>query len=264
MKKKIIQYWHQKECPDHIKLRQKTWQSISGLDYDFYDFDSALIFFKLNFGDKVAQLFESCAVPVMACDFIRYHVLAFGGGLYVDSSFICKNSDFIHNQIEKLQLPFITSVPSVDLTPEIVNARNYIEKILLTGILYCPSNQTAYFHLMSRLIQHMVKNRIDNEIPYVVGLPVLSAFDFLIRSFSTKSNLEIEQTLYKALPMSKKHVCSAILDFYYENKNEFNILTACETIDFVDVSGVFYRPEIDNARFSSPEHWTNHKGSIFK
>jgi hypothetical protein len=81
---KIYQFWDG-ELPSEIEPLTKSWQQLSPcLQYELYNKDKALLFFKENFCDKVYEAVESIRIPAMFCDVFRVAIIKQYGGVYAD------------------------------------------------------------------------------------------------------------------------------------------------------------------------------------
>ena len=83
----LFQYWD-KNIPDAVaELTRGVAEINAGLNYRFFDDDSAIEYINKEYGADICALYESCAIPAMRADLFRYCFLATHGGFYVDADF---------------------------------------------------------------------------------------------------------------------------------------------------------------------------------
>ncbi|MET4580005.1 hypothetical protein [Ottowia thiooxydans] len=257
----VVQYWHQPDyCPPAIRSRQNQWRSAFPEQYELFDRRTAADCLHAHFGQEVVSGFLACGVPAMASDYFRYHRLAITGGLYVDSSFLPGDLARI---ISLTGHPlFALSVPKVDLTPGIAQARQVLGKVLLNGVLWTKSAPSPYFSLLSALVRRLVHERSSNQIPMVTGIAVLTMFDYAV-SASEKNSVRSLENIRLALPPGNERFLAVTLEFLQQHTKQLSELTPCAWADSEDMKDVFHRPAEDHSRLADPAHWTNHQGDIF-
>ncbi len=81
---KIYQFWDG-ELPSEIEPLTKSWQQISPyFQYELYNRDRALLFFKENFSVQIYEAVKSIQIPAMFCDVFRVAIIKCHGGVYAD------------------------------------------------------------------------------------------------------------------------------------------------------------------------------------
>ena len=86
----IVQYWDTGELPAEIAPLMATFDLESPrLTRVVFDRESAAELIATRFGGAHAKAFDSCAVPAMQADYLRYCAIHALGGIYADVDFRC-------------------------------------------------------------------------------------------------------------------------------------------------------------------------------
>ena len=256
----IIQYWHQKDCPEIIRSRHSLWREAFPERYELFDREAAADFLYRHFGTEGVSGFRTCAAPAMASDYFRYHRLAAAGGLYVDSGFVPGDPLQLVRQTDYPL--FALSVPEADLTPEIVRARLVLGRVLLNGVLRTRLGPCPWFALLARLVRRLIRERASQNIPMATGIGVLTTFDHATSGFRKDPEAAFKD-IQLAVPPGHDRFLAIFQEFMADHRTEMGSLPACTSIPSDDMAALFHRPWEDGARFSDPAHWSNHRGSIF-
>lgn len=85
--KKVVQYWDQDQIPDDVSMLMKSWVQVNpDIEYIRFSKKEAASFLRAEYGEEVARLFETCAVPAMRSDFFRVGYILKNGGMYIDAA----------------------------------------------------------------------------------------------------------------------------------------------------------------------------------
>lgn len=86
----LIQYWDTKELPDYIATRFESFRTHNpGLEHRIFDQASVEEFLETHFGPREVAAFRACAVPSMQSDYLRFCSVLTLGGIYCDADFLC-------------------------------------------------------------------------------------------------------------------------------------------------------------------------------
>ncbi|GEM_PF-2004369 len=256
----IIQYWHQKDCPDSIRSRQDQWRRAFPDQYELFDQQAALDFLSEHFGAEAVAGFQACAVPAMASDYFRYHRLAIAGGLYVDSAYVPGDPAQIVRQTD---YPiFALSIPKADLHPDIVRAREVLGPILLNAPLRAADGSSPWFALLAGLVRRMISERASPHIPMVTGAGILTAFNHAVSQIH-RGPAVVLADIRRAAPNGDDRFMAIFREFLTDHCIELSGLLPCVARPADEMDALFHRPAADAARLSDPAHWTNHQASIF-
>ena len=83
----LFQFWDNNIPDDVAALTQGVADTNSGLDYRFFDDDSAAGFIDTELGADILKLYKNCVIPAMRADLFRYCFLFKCGGVYIDADF---------------------------------------------------------------------------------------------------------------------------------------------------------------------------------
>jgi hypothetical protein len=99
----LIQYWHDKELPDHVAETLASFREHNpNLEQLVFNETSAEEFILSTHGAREAAAFRACAVPAMQADYFRYCAVHALGGIYADANFRClRNLEWLIEGPEK-------------------------------------------------------------------------------------------------------------------------------------------------------------------
>lgn len=256
----IIQYWHQKDCPETIRSRQDHWRRAFPERHELFDQQAARDFLSHHFGAEAVAGFQACAVPAMASDYFRYHRIAIAGGLYVDSAFLPGDPAQIAQQTD--HCVFSLSIPQADLTPDIVRAREVLGPILLNSLLGAHAGPSPWFALLAELVRRMVRERASPQIPMVTGVGILTSFSHAVSHIHAGPAVVLND-IRRAVPGGNDRFLGILGEFLADHAIELGGLPPCVSRPANEMDALFHRPAEDSARLSDPAHWTNYQASIF-
>ncbi len=92
--RKIFGYWNDIQLPDFIKnSMEKTIENNPDLEYEIYDDEKSRIFLAENFGERVLKAYDKIIPWAYKSDLVRYALLYFFGGIYIDLKLILNKID---------------------------------------------------------------------------------------------------------------------------------------------------------------------------
>lgn len=260
----VMQYWHQGSPPPEIARRQQSW-ALPGCAHQVFDQHNAAAFLRAHFPAERAEAFARCAIPAMASDFFRYHALAALGGLYVDSALEAHEMELLPDFLRNVGV-FISSAPSNHDSPEeIWRAQHRFGRVMLNGTLFCAPDGRRYFALLAELVTRMVSSQAASDIPHVTGIAVLSVFDFAVRNAERLGLEAVRVEIEAAAGPDQGDFVSQAVAFIADHWAEIQSLYEPDSLSASDDAFAFHfrRSGADANRFSDPDHWSNHQGSIF-
>ena len=91
--KRIVQFWDQPEAPQEVQRICQSWRTLNPeYEYIRFSLETAVVFLKEHYEQKVLDAFANCDQPATQADFFRLAYLNKMGGFYADADDLCRQS----------------------------------------------------------------------------------------------------------------------------------------------------------------------------
>ena len=153
--KRIVQFWDEPELPLSVQRICQSWSDRNPeYEYQLFSLDTAVSFFKENYGAKVMEAFANCQHPAIQSDFFRLAYLNKMGGFYADADDLCRQS------LDSL----------IDLKPELIVFQEQ-EVSFGNNFLGCISGQTMIRAAFEKAVANLTN--YSRETPWTTTGPAL-------------------------------------------------------------------------------------------
>lgn len=263
-------FWYQTDVPPQVQDCMASWNAHPGLDATPYSLAKARAFLDRSCGPEVRQHFETCAPYAMASDVLRMHLLLVRGGLYVDANWaqitpIRPLLDRVRASGQSGLIADITALSASFGDPFTDAALEMGCEMLLNGFVYASAPQDLFLSLCAEINGRNIAARSCEQIAFAAGSGVMSMVLFL-RNFERRdAYLDALQAL-GGKPFFG-HDVRGSLDMVAE-------VTAAH--DHAKLRAAFAQiatipgPELeaymsrDGLGQTHKDHWTRHKGSLYR
>ncbi|MEM9271894.1 MAG: tetratricopeptide repeat protein [Cyanobacteria bacterium P01_F01_bin.143] len=90
---RIVQFWDQPEAPEEVQRICQSWRKLNPeYEYIRFSLETAVVFLKEHYEQKVLDAFANCDQPATQADFFRLAYLNKMGGFYADADDLCRQS----------------------------------------------------------------------------------------------------------------------------------------------------------------------------
>ncbi|ABV92803.1 hypothetical protein Dshi_1061 [Dinoroseobacter shibae DFL 12 = DSM 16493] len=263
-------FWYQDEIPAPVQGCLDSWCGDARLETRVYSARDAERFFEARGMGRELAAFRRCGPYAMASDFFRLHVLLERGGLYVDANWAQKQafapvlagwmSGGYHGLIAEIT-DFYRDQP--DPLARFLIARG--GEMLLNGIVFVHRPGDPFLALSAEVCRRNIEAGACEQIAFAAGSGVMAAL-LLLREFETRAAY-VETLEQMATRSFVGHdIGPSIASVIAATEGADHDALRRHFAGFRTVPGPSLQAYLsrDGLGQRHKDHWTLHKGSLYK